>query len=49
MTVLLIQLAGLALFVTGTLVLGILLRRKPGRANAERLSRVGHGCFTWVW
>src|SRR5512133_2443132 len=45
MTVLFIQLAGLALFVTGTLVLGILLRRKPERANAERLSRVGHGLF----
>ncbi len=41
------QLAGIAVFTVGTIMLGIALRRKPERAFAERISRVSHLLY-WV-
>jgi protein-S-isoprenylcysteine O-methyltransferase Ste14 len=45
--VLVAQLAGLALFILGTVVLGMRLRRAPSLERAESLSRVSHLLF-WV-
>ena len=47
MTVVVVQLAGLAIFILGTVVLGVLLRRTPSLQRAESLSRVSHLLF-WL-
>ncbi len=45
MAVLIIQLSGVAAFLVATLVLGVLLRRRPQGQFAESLSRVSHLAF----
>lgn len=47
MAVLLAQLSGLAIFVVGTVALGLALRRNPCAQEAKRLSRVSHLLF-WL-
>jgi protein-S-isoprenylcysteine O-methyltransferase Ste14 len=42
-----VQVAGLAAFITGTLALGLLLRRHPSPQRAESLSRISHLLF-WL-
>lgn len=45
MTVLIVQLAGVAVFLAVTLVLGVSLRNRPESQIAETLSRVSHLAF----
>lgn len=47
MIVFVVQLAGLAIFILGTVVLGLLLRRTPTLQRAVSLSRVSHLLF-WL-
>ena len=45
MIVVYLGLAGLLLFILGTVILGVWLRRHPSKANAENSSRIMHFLF----